>query len=294
MILSFDLGSNTLRGILFAHGDKVYERDIVVRTAEGLHHTQKISTQALERIIHAIKSILAEVGNYESVVAVATASFRLATNAHAILEAIKEQTAICFRVILAKEEAELVYEAIRYRLEKLQYASNSLLVLDSGGASTEFIYAHNEQVVWQSFDIGILTTRDRYANEEEVIANLETILLDFKRFQGNNAKLFVSNGVATTIGAIKLNMDFAHYDSKKVNGVTIDKEDIALALKRLKPLTLAQRDEIVGEGRGYVIVVAIEIFAYVLELFGQTQCVVIDDGVAEGEAIRFLKEGEIL
>ncbi|MGM0534421.1 MAG: phosphatase, partial [Campylobacterota bacterium] len=156
-ITAIDLGSNTFRAALFdcEKKDIISSYEKTVRTAQGLRKSGRISQEALGRIIDA--ALMMPPHFYAHPVrAVTTQALRKAANAKAVLKEIKKHTGIDFCVISGEKEASLTLDAVQNRLEKLSFGTQSLLLADIGGGSTEIIIAKNGRSRIHSFEIGIV------------------------------------------------------------------------------------------------------------------------------------------
>ena len=97
--------------------------------------------------------------------------------------------------------------------------------------------------------------------------------------------LFVATaGTPTTIAAMKLGMDYAHYDSSKINGTLLTQVDLLAQGNKLLEMNSEERKRAVGVGREDLIVTGIKIFDAIYTLLGMEEAVVIDDGLREGVA----------
>ena len=107
IVTSIDLGSNSFRVLKYdcTLQKSIAEFDTTVGTANGLSQTGDISNEALLRIINAINTSI-EIVDYDpkSAVAVTTQALRIANNSKEILEKIKSQTGIDFKIIDGKRE----------------------------------------------------------------------------------------------------------------------------------------------------------------------------------------------
>lgn len=269
----------------------------VVRTAEGLHECGRISNDALERIIAAVIEARAAIGFSPTVKATATAAFRQAANAREALAYLREQTGITFEVIDAKREADLSAMAIYEAAGKITSAE-SLLILDIGGASTEIMYKDKNRSESLSFDVGIVTSANRFGeNEAALVTSLEPMLGEIDAFVSNAIKrhgtpacFAATAGTPTTLAALKNGMDYATYDKARINGTMLSLRDINDTYCTLIQMDADTRDKMVGSKRGDLIMCGVVIFREIFKTIGYETCMVFDDGLREGIAIAACNE----
>ncbi|WP_201354107.1 phosphatase [Hydrogenimonas urashimensis] len=303
-VVGIDLGSNTFRvaELSCTSLETVRQYEKIVRTADGMVETGIISDEALERIVEAARSAKAKIDfSHHKVVAVATEAVRRAKNADRILEAIRQRTGISFRVISGEKEADYTLLAVKTRLEKMGYEARDFVMVDIGGGSTELLFFDGRRLFSKSFPIGIVTVAQRYKTMERIEEALPGLMVPVEAFvrkaqeRGMRPGLFVATaGTPTTVAAMKLGMEYDTYDSARVNGTLLFREDLKMQLRRLLSLDVAARRRLVGVGREDLIAAGILIFERFYELLGFDRAIVVDDGLREGVAIAEclgLKEG---
>jgi len=297
-VIAIDLGSNTVRAIKYdcATGTKLDEFERIVKTADKLVKTNGITDDALERIIKALQDMKLRfsVSENEPVKAVATEALRSAENSKYIIEKIKEATGIEFEIITSEDEANYAAVAVEKCLEKCGYDnSNHFLLVDIGGGSTEVTLKNKENIISESFKLGIVTLTQRHKTPEAIkltVRKKAKEIRDFLDFAFNTLrkpKLFVaSSGTPTTIAALKLGMNYSNYDGSRVNGTKITVEDLDFWAEKLMKMEMKKREELVGIGRGDLIISGIYIFKEIFKAAKYKECVVCDDGIREGVAIQ--------
>ncbi len=294
-VLAIDLGSNTLRVLAYdcETGKSVWEFEKIVKTADGLAESGMINEGALARVIAAIKEAQGQIDFASCAVrAVTTEALRRASNAEPILKKIEKETGVIFEIISGEEEARLTLLAVQNRLQKLQYASDTFVLVDIGGGSTELIFHYGEETVSKSFPVGIVTIAQSYENLKNIEASLPQEMLDMQRFC---AEIYVTNGkpnafvatagTPTTVAAMKLGFNYESYDAAKINGTSLQKDELDFYLKKLLSLPFAEREIAVGTGRSDLIAAGILIYKQLYTLLEFQSCVVIDDGLREGVAL---------
>lgn len=294
-ITAIDLGSNTCRVVQWDcdKNENIGEYERIVRTADSLHESGVISDEAVDRIINTILEAQKRLGfEGKDAKAVTTAAMRIASNGTESLEKIREKTGVVFELIDGEEEARLTSLAVENALSREGVESHSFTLIDIGGGSTEISFIIDGEIVSKSFDIGILTVAQKFKELDAIRLGLKDMFKPVKDyiddFYIKNQKpiSFVATaGTPTTVAAMKLGQTYATYDSKKINGTILEKDELDIYLNKLLSMEQKEREIAVGVGRDDLIAAGIIIFEDLYEVLGYDECVVIDDGLREGVAI---------
>jgi exopolyphosphatase/guanosine-5'-triphosphate,3'-diphosphate pyrophosphatase len=300
-MIAIDLGSNTIRIVKWdcEKNTKIGEYEKIVRTADGLVKTKKISDEAVERIINAINEAKEKITFNDKIIAVGTEVFRRAKNKDEVIRKIKEKTGIEIMVISPEEEANFTAIAVENCLDRCGFESKNFFLVDIGGGSTELILKHKNEIVSKSFKIGIVTFTQKYKTPDAIKIAVKKEASKFKDFIDfafntfKKPKIFAaSSGTPTTIAALKLGMNYHTYDPQRVNGTIITPEDLEYWTEKLMKMEMKKREYYVGVGRGDLIISGIMIFREIFKITKYRECVVCDDGVREGVAVWGCKNNE--
>ena len=298
-MIAIDLGSNTLRVLEFdcKRGKPLGEYEKVVKTADGLAEHSLVNDGAVARVVAAIKEAQERLDFSQGVKAVTTEAVRRASNSDAVLKQIKKATGVAFNIISGEEEARLTLLAVQDRLQKLEYASDTFVLVDIGGGSTELIFHYGEESISKSFPVGIVTIAQTYETLDNIEAALPKEMLDMQRFcaeiyatKGKPHSFVATAGTPTTVAAMKLGFNYETYDASKINGTSLVKDELDFYLKKLLSLPFEEREIAVGTGRSDLIAAGILIYKQLYMLLEYQSCVVIDDGLREGVALDMCME----
>lgn len=286
-IVAIDLGSNTFRAIVYDCNlnKTVASYEKTVRLAHNLSKTGYICHEALDRVVEAYNAMPPSFKNYPTK-AFTTQALRLAKNNNDILQQIKQRTNLEFQIIDGVTEGTLTAKAVKYRLKKLHLQSDSFVVVDIGGGSTEVIFCNDENIEVKSFSIGIVTAT------EKGLQSLKDEFEKVKEFCKNKRyKSFISTaGTPTTVAAIKHGLTYATYDAVLINATVLTLSDLDNALNKLLNSNLAQRQKLVGILRDDLIITGIEIYKKFYNLLQMSESIAIDDGLREGIALQTCQE----
>jgi len=134
-MIACDLGSNTIRFVQIDCKTKkrVKEYEKIVKTADGLSQSGKISKDAIKRVVDAINEAKEIFDFSKGVEAVTTEALRVAKNQKEVLEEIYTNTGIKFKILTGKEEAFFTNYAV-----KEQVVTKSYILVDIGGYRWRF------------------------------------------------------------------------------------------------------------------------------------------------------------
>jgi len=294
-MIAIDLGSNTLRVLAYdcTTGRQISEYEKIVKTADGLVHHGTINNEAIGRVISAIQEAQEQIDFSSSIVrAVTTEAVRRAVNSDDVLSQIKNATGVAFDIISGEEEARLTLLAVKHRLNTLQYPSDTFVLIDIGGGSTELIFHYENETVSKSFPVGIVTI----AQIHETLENIEKILPEemaeiqifceqMYETRGKVNAFVATAGTPTTVAAMKLGQNYETYDASKINGTSLEVNELDFYLKKLLSMPFEEREIAVGIGRSDLIAAGILIYKQLFTLLAFESCIVIDDGLREGVAL---------
>ena len=294
-MIAIDLGSNTLRVLAYdcSTQKQISEYEKVVKTADGLAEHGCINDEAVARIIGAIKEAQEKIDFSVHVVkAVTTEAVRRASNSDNVLSRIKQETGVTFEIISGDEEARLTLLAVQNRLLKLQHASSTFVLIDIGGGSTELIFHYENETISKSFPVGIVTIAQSYETLEDIQNALSEEMFEMQMFaaemyagKGKVNSFVATAGTPTTVAAMKLGQNYETYDASKVNGTSLEINELDFYLKKLLSLPFEEREIAVGTGRSDLIAAGILIYKQLYTLLEFDSCIVIDDGLREGVAL---------
>ena len=302
-MIAIDLGSNTLR-VLQIDCDKnkyIAEYEKIVKTADGLADSGVVSQAAVSRVIDALREAK-EKFDFENLPlkAVTTEAVRRASNAAEVLARITQETGVTFEIISGEEEARLTLYAVQNRLEKLQYDSDTFVLVDIGGGSTELIFHYGSQTISKSFPVGIVTIAQSYESLENIENALPQEMLDMQAFcaevydtRGKPGAYVATAGTPTTVAAMKLGFNYETYDAAKINGTLLEIDELDIYLTKLLSLPFEEREVAVGTGRSDLIAAGILIYKQLYKVLQFDTCVVIDDGLREGVALEGCKKTQL-
>lgn len=170
LLAAVDLGSNSFRlsiGRVEQHNGhaQIYAIDRLnesVRLAADMGPDKRIHPDAIKRAVTILQRFNERIQGFHPnrVRAVATNTFRVASNREEMLYVAEEALGFPIEVISGYEEARLIYTGIN---NELPPSSSRRLMVDIGGGSTEIIIGRNHQpLLLSSLPMGCVSYTDRF------------------------------------------------------------------------------------------------------------------------------------
>ncbi len=253
---AIDVGSNqVLMYIVTLYNGKIsgeiLDTGVVTRLGENVIENGFLEKEAMNRTLSALRSFkkLIDENKVQSVAAVGTAALRRSKNSKAFLDQVKKDTGIGISIISGEEEARLAFLAVS---RSLDVAKSDAVILDIGGASTEFIYSRGNNIVdLFSLNTGALILTEKYLKSDpvknaELSAMEERLGQELKRVSHpfKDPLLAGIGGTMSTIGAMKHQIE--KYDPEIVHGTKVGIKEIDAFRFSLKTKTISERKKIKG------------------------------------------------
>ncbi|CAH0524844.1 exopolyphosphatase [Vibrio hippocampi] len=204
-VAAIDLGSNSFHMVVA----KVVGQDLQlvsrhkkrVRLASGLDAHNNLTNTAIERGLECLAMFAERIQGYEpeNVRIAATHTLRIANNAHIFLQRAREVLPFPIEVIPGEEEARLIYAGVAHT----QTESNSKLVIDIGGGSTELIIGQEfEPILLNSTQMGCVSYTERFfANGKLSSKNFSKAILSARQRLEALAPRYKKKGWEVALGS---------------------------------------------------------------------------------------------
>lgn len=309
---ALDLGTNNCRllvGTPAGDGFRVVDSfSRIVRLGEGLHHTGRLSQEAMERAMAALHGCAARLARRPvlAVRAIATEACRRAANGREFLAQVRAETGLPIDVISSREEAELALESCSPLLRK---GGRRALLFDIGGGSTELAWVRltlrgpPELIGYVSLPVGVVTLAEHFgshgddaagfgAMRDDVIDRLrpfESVHCIGQEIRQGGVHFLGTSGTVTTLAGIAL--DLPRYSRPAVDGAVLSHADADAAMQCLRALGRAGLAEhpCIGPERADFVLPGCAIFAAIHTLWPAPEIVVADRGLREGMLLRMIR-----
>ena len=309
---ALDLGTNNCRLLVAApqgEGFRVIDSfSRIVRLGEGLHHTGRLSQQAMERAMEALHACASRLARrpLRRLRAIATEACRRAANGSEFLGRVRDETGLAIDVISTREEAELALESCT---PLLAGGGRRALLFDIGGGSTELAWVRlaergcPELIGYASLPVGVVSLAERFggagftptgfeAMVDDVAARLgafEQIHCIAREIRNGGVRLLGTSGTVTTLAGAA--MGLARYRRPLVDGAVLTTEAAAGALDVLRGLGREGlvRHPCVGPERADFVLPGCAVYAAITRLWPAPRVLVADRGLREGMLLRMMR-----
>ena len=254
---AIDCGTNSIRLLIADIEDGVLtdveRRMMVVRLGEGVDATGRLSEAALARTFAATEDYAELIQRHGAAAVrfVATSASRDAENREVFVEGIRARLGVEPEVVSGSEEASLSFRGAVSVLDVPD--TETVLVVDLGGGSTEFVAGRGGAVVAaRSMDMGCVRFTERFlhsdpptgAEIEAMEREVRALIAEAGRevpFQDVDTLVGVA-GTITTVAAHALSLP--SYLPERIHGARLSTAEITAAAENLLGLDRAARADL--------------------------------------------------
>ncbi len=307
---AIDIGSNTIRLLIGNVRNNrieqiIYERRIT-RLAEGINRLRILRDDRIEASMAVLKefSSIIQKNGVKIVSAVATSALREAHNSKIFIKRVLADTGISVNVISGYKEAELALKGTLSSFPDSSLNNNhSLLIIDIGGGSTEWILCRGKNpVAMESIPIGVIklyenciktdpvSEADIFALNREILPSLEILKRGITDKLNKETRFIGTAGTFSTLASIDLNLEM--YSREKIHFHRIPLNRLLDIRNKLAALPVSERMNVAGlePGRADLIIPGIQFTIKIMESFAFDELTVSDYGLLEGVLLETLKE----
>ncbi|MGX7896535.1 Ppx/GppA phosphatase family protein [Tsuneonella sp. HG222] len=275
----------------------------VVRLGEGLAQTGRLSDEAMDRAVGALRICADKLRrrNVHLARSVATEACRRATNGAAFIERVRRETGIQLDIISAQEEARLAVLGCHILLED---GIGPAMIFDIGGGSTELVLIEPGGPVprivdWQSVPWGVVSLTETVGHEQDGgspekraarYGEMRRLVSDsFAEFaervapsQTPDLRLLGTSGTVTTLASVHLGLP--QYDRSAVDGLIVPTDSMRRICSDLSEMTPAERRRLpcIGNDRADLVTAGCAILEAIIDLWPAPRLGVADRGIREG------------
>jgi len=303
-----DVGTNSVKLLIAdvtgCFVQPVLERSEQTRLGSGFYESHCLQPAPLSRTAEAVARFAAEAADRDasSVRVIATSAARDAENPGDLLAAIRKSAGLRLEIISGEQEADYAYHGVTSDPELVD---SPLLIVDSGGGSTEFILADGREQRYRcSVAMGTvrLLERTRVSDppttaewracrktvkdflEREVAPSLAPAIqgIDFR-----SLRLIGTSGTATILACIHRRLP--RFDRRRIEGTVLSSAQIRKQRRLLWTLPVAERRQIPGlpANRADVILTGVVIYESVMDRFGFRNLRISTRGLRFGALLDF-------
>lgn len=272
-----DIGSNSVRLLMWADGKTLFKGIKTTRLGEGLNSSPYLKEEACARTAQAVAQFAeqAKEGGAEEVYAFATAAVRSSKNPRLFLDKVKNLCGIEVDVLSGETEAQIALAGA--------LACGDGAIIDVGGASTEVIIRENGKIIYsKSVNIGTVRILDAAGRDLSSIKKFtDGKIEEYGEVPRKDFKAYAVGGTASRLAAIKRGIKI--YDSEILHGTRLGKEDVERFSRELTSASVEQirKNTICGSSADLIGGGAYLLYA-VMEKFGFDEVTVSEHDNLEG------------
>ncbi len=315
---ALDLGTNNCR-LLVARPSRrgffvidAFSR--IIRLGEGLLGSGRLSDQAIDRTIDALK-VCAEKMSRRGVSRsrlIATEACRIAANREEFLDRIRRETGLKIEIVSQETEAKLAVSGCSSLIDP---NSDWALIFDIGGGSSELIWLDLARVkrrwrgslsdrldvqdciaAWTSLPIGVVSLAERHGGRDVTGEGYEAMVQEVtKAIEGFEAKhrfrdkiaeggahFLGTSGTVTTIAGVHLKLPF--YERSRVDGCWLSADEARAVSTDLSTMSYAERiaQPCIGQERADLVLAGCAILEALFRMWPCERVRVADRGLREG------------
>ncbi len=235
-----DIGSNSVRLMLWADGKTLYKKISTTRLGEGLAHSGRLGEAAMARTSEAVRAFLAdaEKAGTERTFVFATAAVRTAENGAGFCARVKAECGAEVDVVSGEREALLGISGA--------LGTRDGGVIDIGGGSTEICFREEGELRFcMSLPVGAVRLYELCGeNRIALTEQIDRLIAPLRGAPKGEEFVCAVGGTATTLACVFLGLPV--YDAEKVQACILKREEVGSLSERLLSMTVCERREIPG------------------------------------------------
>lgn len=301
VIASLDIGSNTAL-LLIAEIDIGTKKIISLRNEQRLPRISRglipggnISNESIARLFTVLDEYFEIIKPYkcETILLSGTNAFRTASNTMEIKSGIKKKYNAELKVLTGEEEAELAYIGTTDYGDK----TDTKLVIDIGGGSTELIFGKEQIIYARSFDAGVVSLTEKFLKNnrpakaeldaiDNYLNNIFCVLPDDISVPEYTIALA---GTPATLVCIKKGLTI--FNDTEIEGSLLTLKNVKFLNNQLAELSSQEILKLYAEivtGREDLILIGSHILLYIMKLLKIDEVIVSNKGIRYGAILKYI------
>ena len=308
---AIDLGTNNCRLLIVepqGNSFKVIDSfSRIVRLGEGLESSNKLSADAMQRTIDALRVCATKIRRHRVrwMRCVATEACRRAENGQAFINQIEKSTRLRFEIIDGKDEAELAAIGCGALFDRqLPHA----IVFDIGGGSTEITCLSFKKGRYEiqdmiSLPLGVVRLSEKYDGKNmsqkiytQIRDEAEKTIHAFAEKQSfyadnlNDIQLIGTSGTVTTLAAIHKGLK--KYNRNIVDGAVMKRGEVVAVIQSLMNMSHEERqnNDCIGKERADLVLSGCAVLEAIISAWPLENLKIADRGIREGILLRLIRK----
>lgn len=272
-----DIGSNSVRLMLWADGKTLYKKLHTTRLGDGLSFSPRLKQEAIDRTVNAVSDFKRQAlaDGADTVYAYATAAVRSSENGSDFVAQVYSNCGIVVDVLSGEQEAAVSLAGA--------LGTGDGGIIDVGGASTEVTVRTGGRVVYShSANVGTVRILDAAGRDLEKIKEFVSgKIAGYGEAEFPDVKFYAVGGTASRLGAVKHGLTV--YQPQIIDGTVLSATQIhgyaqmltSLPVEEIKRTTICQNSaDLIGGGAC--------LMAMVMDKFGIENITVSESDNLEG------------
>lgn len=306
---ALDLGTNNCR-LLIAQPTRPGQFRVVdafsriVRLGEGLVTTGRMSEEAMDRAVEALRVCAAKLAGrrIRKMRLIATEACRAAANGDEFLSRVTRETGLELEIISRETEARLAVSGCSSLVGR---EARSVVLFDIGGGSSEIAVIRidenrsnrlaNHITHWTSLPVGVVTLSERYGGKDvtpaifdDMVEEVAGMLAKFEspspdaNLPSDSFYLIGTSGTVTTLAGVHL--DLPRYDRRRVDGLWLSDDEVSAMQAKLLSWNFEARaaNACIGSDRADLVLAGCAILEAIRRRWPSQRMRVADRGLREG------------
>lgn len=309
---ALDLGTNNCRLLIAqptrpGHFRVVDAFSRIVRLGEGLGASGRLSEDAMDRAVEALKVCASKLANrpVRRMRLIATEACRAAENGEVFLARVTAETGLDLEIIDRETEARLAVSGCSSLVGR---EAHSVVLFDIGGGSSEIAVIRigeqrssrlaNHITDWTSLPVGVVTLSERHGGRDVTPEVFEAMVTEVAGMLSNfqcppieldhigagpeDFHLIGTSGTVTTLAGVHL--DLPRYDRRRVDGLWLSNAEVDAMQGKLLSWDFAGRaaNPCIGPDRADLVLAGCAILEAIRRRWPSTRMRVADRGLREG------------
>ena len=320
---ALDLGTNNCRLLVAVPNGSAFRVvdafSRIVRLGEGIAHTGRLSDEAMDRAVDALKVCAGKLKNrnIKRFRLIATEACRVAENGEAFINRVREEAGLELEIVDRETEARLAVAGCSSLVDR---SADGAILFDIGGGSSELVWLDLKSGkrrggdlsklirTWTSLPVGVVNISERHGGVrvtpesfEGMVHEVMSMLDDFPEADAlsqmvgeGRVHMLGTSGTVTTLAGVHLGLEF--YDRRKVDGIWMSSDEVSEMTQRFLDMPFEEREKnaCIGRDRADLVLAGCAILEALRRKWPCSRLRVADRGLREGILYELMNKDGVL
>ncbi|MEP1441954.1 MAG: Ppx/GppA phosphatase family protein [Hyphomicrobiales bacterium] len=320
---ALDLGTNNCRLLVAVPNGSAFRVvdafSRIVRLGEGIAHTGRLSDEAMDRAVDALKVCASKLNNrnIKRFRLIATEACRVAENGETFIKRVREEAGLELEIVDRETEARLAVAGCSSLVDR---SADGAILFDIGGGSSELVWLDLKSGkrrrgelsklirTWTSLPVGVVNISERHGGVrvtpesfEGMVNEVIGMLDDFPEGEAlshmvseGRVHMLGTSGTVTTLAGVHLGLEY--YDRRKVDGIWMSSDEVSSMTQRLLDMSFEEREQnaCIGKDRADLVLAGCAILEALRRKWPCSRLRVADRGLREGILYELMNKDGVL